>query len=307
MLILPHDTENPDRLTSSRTRWLLLALCAVVFGGILRYTGIDRDVVNFVHTEQSSAGESVGFYSFHPDERNLVSGALNFDDPLNPAFTMYGNLPLYLLQIPVGILQWAAGPSISEASVYRTGRSLSAALSMMCLISMWLLAIQLFAPSTAALSVLLLAVAPAAIQQAHFYTVDSLFCFLTTSSLAGIVSAVHRRSSSHTILAGVLIGLSASVRLNALLLIPVFLVAFMIHEAGTTKAWKRRLLSPRSWIALGSVLTTMAVLQPYLLLEPSLYWTVRGHLDFAHVMQVVSGAIPQFWTLQYLGTTPYLY
>jgi len=311
VLISPRDTataaegQGPSGRWWS-ARWTVLAFVFVLLGVGLRWIGLDRDVVDFVLPEQAVAGQDLAFYSFHPDETVLVSGALGFDDPLNPPYTMYGSLPLYLFRGAVGGLAWFDGP-VAEDTVYRVGKILSAILSSLCMVAVWWLACLVFAPATAALAVLFLGVAPTAIQQAHYYTVDSLFCLVTTASLAAILHAVHRRSWLSTIMVGVLIGCSASVRLNGLLLVPVLAAAHLMSEGSVPVAWRQRLREPRLWAAFGVVVAVMVALQPYLLFSPSLYWTVRGHLDFAHIMQIVGGSNAQLYTLQYLGTTPFLY
>ena len=289
------------------SRWAAMAIAAALLGVVLRWTGLDRDVVDFVLPQEGMASQGMAFYSFHPDEESVVSGALAFDDPLQPPYTMYGALPFYLLRGALMGLAWVDGPVQPVTAAHRVGKILSAVLSSLCLFAIWCVARQAFAPATASLSVLLLSVAPTAIQQAHYYTVDSLICLLTTASLAAILHSVRRPSWSTSILAGVLIGLSASVRLNSLLLVPVLAAANLTCPELSQGAWRRRLAEPRMWAAFGAVVVVMAALQPYLLLSPSRYWTVQGPLDFAHVMTVVGGSYLQLYTLQYLGTTPFLY
>ena len=67
-----------------------------------------------------------------------------------------------------------------------------------------------------------------------------------------------------------MIGLSASVRLNGLLLVPVFSIAYLTAQASGLGGWRRRLAQPQIWAALGAVFAVMVALQPYLLFSPTL-------------------------------------
>lgn len=278
------------------SRWSALALTAFILGCLIRSIGFDRDVVDFVLPEH--ADETV-FYRFHPDEDSVVSGALQYDNPYNPPYTMYGTLPFYLLRV----FLTAADVGTPSDDLYRTGRLLSLAFSAASLIALWLLARQIVAPPTAALAVLLFAVAPAAVQQAHYYSVDTLFCLLCTAALAAVLRAVDRPTLGPSLLCGVLIGLAASVRLNALLLGAVLTAAHLFHERSLTTVLRQS----RLWIAAGAAIAVMVALQPYMLSAPHLYWEARGPLDFGHVMGVVGGSTLQLYTLQYLHTIPVLH
>ncbi|MDA0337772.1 MAG: glycosyltransferase family 39 protein [bacterium] len=287
--------------------WAGLAVAAMLLGGFLRWSGLDRDVVDFVVSQNPTARQGQAYYSFHPDENSVVSGALALDDPLHPPFTMYGALPFYVLRSTLAALDRVGVAVQHETTIHRVAKALSAALASLCLLVVWHLGRRLLSPATAALAVLFLAVAPAAIQQAHYGTVDSLFCLLTTASLAAILGASQRPSWRASIVAGVLIGLAASVRLNALLLGPVLVVAHLTCQGSTGDRWRQRLADPRLWASCGAIVVTTVAIQPWLLLSPMRLWTVEGANDFAHVMTIVRGATPQLYTLQYTGTTPFLY
>lgn len=289
------------------TRVSALTVAAVLLGLFLRWSGLDRDFVDLSVSQSSTAAASEAFFSFHPDEKSVIGGALAFDDPLHPPFTMYGALPFHLLRGTLAGLDWVGAPAGSEAAVHRVGKTLSALLSSLCLVAVWFLARQVFSAASAALAVLLVAVAPGIVQQAHYYTVDSLFCLLTTASLAAMMYSGRRASWPTSVLTGVLIGLSASVRLNALLLVPVLVMASPRWSVSTIDAWRQRLQRRDLWVACAAIVITMTVVQPYLLLTPSRLWTVHGTNDFAHVMEIVGGAMPQLYTLQYTGTVPFVY
>jgi len=117
--------EAPGRPARLRL-WRTLAVAAAMMAVVMRWTGIDRDVVDFVlpaHSQSGPAqsGQDVAFYCFHPDENSVVTGALAFDDPLNPPFTMYGALPFHLLRSTLAIRAWFDGAEPDQATIHRLG------------------------------------------------------------------------------------------------------------------------------------------------------------------------------------------
>lgn len=291
------------------TRTLVAVLVGIgMLGAGLRFVGLNRDVVDFVLPGHASAVDGTAFYRFHPDEHSVVDGARRFDDALNPPYTMYGSLPFHLLRGTLAVVGWAGVNVEDEHVIYLTGRVVSATLSTLCLAAVWLVAVQVYSPVSATLAALLLALAPSAVQQAHYFTVDSLFCLLCTAALAAILWLLDRPAWARAVVAGCLIGLAASVRLNALLLIGVLCAAHLLRQWPRSRAdWRARLIDPRLWGALGTVAVVVIILQPFLLTSPSRYFEVQGHLDFANVMKVVGGSMLQLYTLQYLHTTPLVY
>ena len=62
----------------------------------------------------------------------------------------------------------------------------------------------------------MVAVAPLAIQQAHFFTVDGFFCLLILAAVYAILDALEREDWRRSVLAGVLTGCSGAVRMIGL-------------------------------------------------------------------------------------------
>ena len=161
----------------------LAALC-LLLGAWLRLAGLMRDLSDFVLPEPQAAGVKQVFYQFHPDEETLVRAGLELSDPLAPPLTAYGTAPMYLVR---GVLELVSlgRPPLDLASpedrplIFRSARLLSVALSCLSLGLLFALAWRWWDPAAACLALFLAAVAPIAVQQAHFYTIDGLFTCLS--------------------------------------------------------------------------------------------------------------------------------
>ena len=159
--------------------WLLLGL-ALLAGAWLRFTGLNWD-----------AGAHL-----HPDERHITitTTAIQWPDslagyfdtetsPLNPynqgiGSFVYGTLPMFLTKAAAGLL---------DRDVYDgahlVGRALTAALDVVTIVIVFLLGRRLRGLWAGALAAALYACAVQAVQQAHFYTMDTWVTFFATLAL----------------------------------------------------------------------------------------------------------------------------
>ena len=268
----------------ARTALLLAPIAALALYAYL--IGLNR----------GAAGDA--FHTFHPDEETLIRAALALTDPLDPPLTAYGALPLYLLKLA---LAGHALPDIdapaSAAQLYRKARLLAALIASTALIVLWYLARRLYPPETAALALLLTALSPLAIQQAHFYTVDGLFTLCSLAALYLVLRALDTGIWRDYALAGLLIGCTGAVRLNGLLLGPVLVVGHLLHT-------RQRLTAPALAGLIATV--TLVALQPYLAADPGRLLRAQSHADFGFSLDIARGAL-QTWSLIDLHSTPYLH
>ena len=209
-----------------RATTFCLFLC-LVLGFSLRFVGLTRG--------DSFTGEA--FHHFHPDETTLVQTALNPIDPFSPRLTSYGLLPVYLLR---GVLKfnrivmgWEFGNQDSTESVryvYLTARTLAALVSCLTLCLVWLLGHRWFGELTGLLAALVVAVAPLAIQAAHFYTVDGLFTLLILAALLCLLHALEGNDRRWFLVTGMLAGLARAVRLIGLSVGLVLVTGLLIRH-----------------------------------------------------------------------------
>jgi Tfp pilus assembly protein PilF len=267
-----------------RTALLLVPIAALALYAYL--VGLDR----------GTAGGA--FHAFHPDEETLLRAALALTDPLDPPLTAYGALPLYLLKLAlVGHVPPDIDAPDSAAQIYRKARLLAALIASAAWIVLWYLARRLYPPETAALTLLLTALSPLAIQQAHFYTVDGLFTLCSLAALYFVLRALDTGTWHDYALAGLLIGCTGAVRLNGLLLGPVLVAGHLVHS-------RQRLTAPALTAFVATI--TLVALQPYLAADPGRLLRDQSHADFGFSLDVARGAL-QTWSLIDLHTTPYLH
>ena len=171
--------------------------------------------------DQSAGGRA--FYHFHPDETTLVQAALNPIDPFAPELTSYGTLPVYLLRGVLELNRIVLGRDFKNQEsphdvryVYITARILAVLVSCLTLYLVWVMGMRWFGELTGLLAVSIVAVAPLAIQLAHFYTVDGQFTLLVLAAVHAILNALEKDDRRWFVWAGVLIGLSGAVRLIGL-------------------------------------------------------------------------------------------
>ncbi len=175
-------------------------LAALIVAACLRLVGISRGLPGAAHSD-----------SYHPDEGTIYGHAANMADTgdLNPHFFNYGSLPIMLSAV---ILK------LSGAYVPQRIAMGLAALRLLSVVAgvvtAWLAAFiagRLFrggwAPAIAAFGV---AVAPLAVVNSHYATVDALAACLLTASFACAVRILDEDSRRWYLLAGLLAGLAAA-------------------------------------------------------------------------------------------------
>jgi len=301
-----------------RDRYRACFIVCLLAGGVLRFAGLTRGTSDFVLPEQAREGVEEAFYHFHPDENLVVGAALEPIDLLEPPFTVYGVLPVYLLR---GVLKSAAWlldweeltldtPASSRRILY-TARTLAALFSCGILGLVWILGRRYFDGLAAGLGVALVAFAPGAIQQAHFYIVDGLFVLLSVAAMYAVLRAVESGCRLWYVAAGVLIGATGAVRLNGMLLGVVLGIghgvkAWNREEDGDWKRLGRSLIDVDLWLAGAAALGMLLLLEPFLAVSPEILLKADSVEDFGHGMAITRGEFLQPWTLVDVHTTLYL-
>ena len=295
----------------------VLLLSVVVLAVSLRLVGLTRGNVDWGEGAASNEGGGTAFYTFHPDEETLVSASLELTSLADPPLTAYGTLPLLIARGTVG-LAWLVsgtpsglGSAPSRRSAFYGVRIAALAISMATLWLIWHLG-RAVSGETGALTALLIAAAvPMAIQQAHFYTVDGLFTLLALAAILASLQALQEGQMRHYLLAGMLVGITAAVRLNGalagLLLAGAHVCWGRINHASGFHGLAHRLRDRRIWLAGASAVAVLLSLEPYLVLEPGRLLEYVNTDDFGYSMRVARGEILRPWSLADHGTVPYLH
>ncbi len=236
--------------TDAAPRWIMAGL--LVIGALLRLTNLNWD--EFTH--------------IHPDERHLtmVTSAMDlpsslrqfFDSsqsPMNPYnigydYFVYGTLPLFTVRIVAEFAQkfnefasiWQSSPGIpimmtGYDGVHLVGRFMSGLFDLGVVWLVYVIGRRLYGARVGLLAAAFYAFAVLALQQSHFYTVDTFATFFAALTFYFAVRVAQgadpaRRSGWATYVAlGASLGASLACRIN---LVPMAVIALL---ATGIRAW----------------------------------------------------------------------
>ncbi len=317
------------KLKKSLVRWwrpLVLGVTAIL-GLATRLYGLDWDDMlprYQLLTRIYGAGAAQGT-NFHPDERQIMyqvvklswptSWAQFFDQaqsPLNPHFFAYGTFPLYLLAT-IGNLLSHISPVLADfAHLTLTGRVLNVLFDTgTILLTAWLALLLTPDPtpdrrrawSVALLAAACVAFTPFEVQQAHFYTVDTLLLFFVVLTVLACVKLIRTEKPVRwALVAGLGYGLGLATKTSAAPLALPLLVALCLRWYHRRDFWE--FIIPLVYAGCTTLLVFVAAM-PYALLDFSEFWQqvsyqgdlARGLIDLPYVRQF-AGTIPVVYELQ---------
>lgn len=283
-------------------------------------------------------------FQFHPDERMIMmvterirlpqsltwNHLFTVDSPLNPQFFAYGSLPIYLLKFTAWLVSLALGKEwLSYGYLPITGRWLSILFDLGTIGLVFLLAKKIFNTTVGLWSAAVYATCVFPIQMAHFYTVDTLLNFFVILTLFSLVRFYEKNSSLRALVAGLSLGLALATKVSAIVLIVPFGFALLtnfvlifyqkIKETGGSW-WKRLLLifhrlnkkklakiiftEVLVWGVVFMVVSsiTFVILEPFSVIDAKNFWR-----QIQEQRRMTTDAYTFPYTLQYVGTIPYLY
>lgn len=176
--------------TDGAARWLLALI--LIVGALLRLTHLNWDQGWHIHPDER-------FLTMVTSAMRLPDGMKEFFDstrsPMNPnnsgfGFFVYGTLPLFIVRVvaeaankfnaAAGLWEVAPGVPLNMAGydgVHLVGRALSGLFDVAAVWLTFVVARRLFGRKVGLLAAGLYAFAPLALQQAHFFTVDTFATF----------------------------------------------------------------------------------------------------------------------------------
>lgn len=252
----------------------------------------------------------------HPDERQMLmvvdrlagpaSGEwhllLTPASPLNPGFFAYGSLPLYLLKLVSAVLAPLGGDWADPDRLCLIGRGLAALFDVGTVLLVFLLGRRLYGTATGLLAALFVALAVMHVQAAHFYTVNPILTFLTVLTVLLALPIVERGLWRWGVPAGATWGLALATKVNAALLIAPLAVAWGLGTQETHGTRRVVRVIAGLSLALGVALVVFVVAEPYALIDaPTFVQYTQAEMAIARGWTLVP------YTVQYIGTTPWLY
>ncbi len=266
---------------TTRARLLLVLSAAAA----LRFHGLDWDQG----------------HAFHPDERRIAFalGELSFRPlQLNPHFFAYGSFPLYVQKLWTSLAA-LVNPAWGDFSGGMLAcRALSALIGVGTVALLFVLGRRLYGEATGVLAALLLALCVFPIQNAHFTTVDLYQSALVLVVLERLAAHCQQGRASPLFCAAAATGLALATKMSsAPLLLPLLVGPFLARRPD----WRVRRRFAFAFAALALSASCFALGEPYALLDSKAFLhDVREQA--AMVRQ--AGTLP--YTIQYLGTRPYL-
>lgn len=313
----------------NNTFLLILILLLALF---LRTIGLNWDQGHHLHPDERMITMVATEIKF--PESQTISDILSPDSPLNPKFFAYGSLPIYLLKFSGYILSFFDSGFSSYSKINLIGRFLSALFDSLTVFIIYLITKQLFlSKKKALLASLIYSLSVFPIQLSHFYAVDTLLTFFICLTLYRLIILYNNFSAKNSIVVGISFGLSLATKISAIvLLVPIFLcltantIIYFFKKINQQKfsyfkkitMFLLSLINPNSWfknknfkfkktffylfLIIFFTILTFVICQPFTLIDFSTFWK---QINEQSAMTKNAFVFP--YTLQYVGTFPYLY
>ncbi|MBI4226045.1 phospholipid carrier-dependent glycosyltransferase, partial [Candidatus Roizmanbacteria bacterium] len=256
-----------------------------------------------------------GFH-LHPDERALimVTERIHLFKQLNPQFFNYGSLPIYILKGLSQIIDTTVSSPISNYSgMLYVGRFLSLFFDLGTIILIYKITLILFSTGSnnnrnkliLLFSSFFYAIAFFPIQNSHFFISDVFLTFFTTLLLYLLIKYLSIPSRHDRIKMVVFLGLAfaamISTKFTAIIFYPIILLV-LIYRKFVDKQLTIQQLAINFIIFNFSLLTFNFLFMPYAFLDYQ-----RFISDITAQIKMNSDPYIFPYTLQYVGTIPYLY
>ncbi len=242
----------------------------------------------------------------HPDERMLIMVAdrIQFFNQLNPQFFNYGSLPIYLVSGVTAIVRLVYSPHLSNYDLMLyVGRGLSLFADLGCIVFLYLLGRQITrSPLLGLFAGLIYAISFFPIQNTHFFIVDTFLNFFILASLYVLIRYVQKPTHRNLVYVALVVAAAITTKFTSVLLIPFVLISIAI------RSWmhkKRQSIIPslRATIIFTALVGVFSFLcMPYAFLD----WKSYIH-DVSQQLQLNNNPYAFPYTLQYVGSIPYLY
>lgn len=286
-----------------------------------------------------------GFH-LHPDERMLVmvtekvhlpnsfSEFLSPESPLNPKFFPYGSFPIYLLRLIAGLTAKISGNSLflNYSLMNLVGRVISALFDIATVALIFKLGRKVFSPAAGLFAGAFYSFCAFPVQLSHFFAVDTLLTFFVTLTLYRLVIFYETPSLKNAMFSGIAFGFAlatkvsatvllasvgTAVTMNLILLIGKRVRLLLLHKKFFYSTEKKMvilknklniLLKFTKLVAKYSIViglmsvTTFIILEPYAVIDFPTFWQQTKEQQ-----AMTKNAYVFPYTLQYVGTTPYLY
>ena len=263
---------------------------------------------------QTQGFESYDCFKNNPGMESGFPSPLTFFDaeksPLNPHWFPLGNLLIYLIVAIRLVLEPFLDLS-SLLSMAYIGRSIMAIADVGTVFIVYLLGRRIYGTRVGLLAAALVALAVVHIQNSHFYRPEPLLIFFLMVSFWSMLQVLERRRMRDWVLLGAVVGLTFATKVSVLpLFVPlVLVVAFRLNTtpggtwSGPPALRDTNRVAVQALVAAVVALVAFFIATPYALLDIGDF---VGDITFqTNEVAKTAGKVP--FTVQYIGTTPFLY
>jgi len=286
-----------------------------------------------------------GFH-LHPDERMLVmvtervhlpssfSEFLSPESPLNPKFFPYGSFPIYFLRLAANLTAKISGEPLflNYSSMNLVGRVISTLFDLATIALIFKLGRKIFSPVVGLLAGAFYSFCTFPVQLSHFFAVDTLLTFFVTLTLYRLTTFYEAPSFKNALFSGIAFGFALATKVSATVLIASIGTAVTMNLILLVGRRVRLLLRHKKFfystekkmvilknklnilvrftklitkysIVIGLMsIVTFIILEPYAVIDFQTFWQQTKEQQ-----AMTQNAYVFPYTLQYVGTTPYLY
>ena len=267
---------------------VLLAITLVLISGYFRFVGINWDELHHLHPDERFL--TMVATSLSPVDGGWKSYFDSSTSSLNPynrgfGFFVYGTAPIFLVRylaewtnyFGVHLTNWWPASYIELGSgydqIHLIGRIVSGICDVISGLTLYLIGALLYGRRVGFLASVLYAGTVALVQQAHFFTVDSMANLFVVIAMFFAVRIIKLEGIYNYILLGVVLGAAVASRINLISLIVLMPLATFCKYTNIKTSISVKtlpLLVFAKFILVGIVsLLVFRVLQPYAFVGPS--------------------------------------
>ena len=236
--------------------------------------------------------------------------ALDADkSPLNPHWFPLGSILIYLMVLIRSLVEPFTDLGSLERMSY-VGRSIMALADVGSVFMVNLLGKRIYSRRVGLLASALVALAVVHIQISHFYRPEPLLVFFLLTSFWYMLQVMERRRLRDSILLGIFVGLTLAVKVSVLpLALPLILVYGFRLFTNPEGQWAAPFLKAASRLRAHALLAAVAAAAVFFVTTPYAFLDIGdfiGDITYqANNVAKTAGKVP--FTVQYIGTTPFLY